>query len=475
MELRQRLRCREWKAENEHAGTRAGGCKGISLMKIELKKLFAGKKRILAVVIGVVCICALAGGIFFVNQSRMERKKVEEQKIVKEKEEKAEKRKKEQEAEKKEEEKNAEKAEARPKEKKGPWTDYAAFIEDVKKGVEDDFRNISAEEVDISHLFESKEADTETHVWGYYLEDLDSDGVDELFFGLKDKWVGYTTILDIYTMKDGYVSHVASAGDDFDDYLCLYENGTIGYRNFASEKDVYQAYYTWKDGGLQFIEALIHKGGEKFFYSKEGITTENAIAVSWEQISKELQEKGYEKKEIVLTPFIEIADTSDFADNEKLTYEDLEGKEFWFYSGAGGWGTSLKIHGDGSFIGNYEDSDADSVSKCDFSGRFTNLRKTGPYEYTMKCTDLKFERKPGTEERVKGRMVYYSDPYGFDDAEEFKVYLPGKKVNELADGFLSWSHEEAASDYLQCYGIYNVGGRQGFVEMKDMKDFEAEE
>lgn len=395
----------------------------------------------------------------------------EEQKIAKEKEQEAEKKEKEQEAEKKEEEKNAEKAEEQPKEKKGPWTDYTVFIEDVKKGAEDNFQNISAEELDISPVFGGKEADAETYFPGYYLEDIDSDGVDELFFGLKDKWVGNTLILDIYTMKDGYVSHVASAGDDFDDYLCLYENGTIGYRNFASERDVYQASYTWKDGGLQFIEALIHKGGEKFFYSKEGITTENAIAVSWEQISEELWEKGYVEKEIVLTPFIEIADTSDFTDNEKLTYEDLEGKEFWFYSGAGGWRTSLKIHGDGSFIGNYEDSDADSLRKCDFSGRFTKLTKTGPYEYTMKCTDLKFERKPGTEERVKGLMVYYSDPYGFDDAEEFKVYLPGKKVNELPDGFLSWSHGEASTGYLQCYGIYNVGGQQGFVEMDLYEDY----
>lgn len=107
-------------------------------MKNRIKELFAGKKRILAVIISIVCICALTGGIFFTNQRLMERKKAEEQKIAKEKEQEAEK--KEQEAEKKEAEKNAEKAEERPKEKKGPWTDYAAFIEDVKRAQKIIFR-----------------------------------------------------------------------------------------------------------------------------------------------------------------------------------------------------------------------------------------------------------------------------------------------------------------------------------------------
>ncbi len=441
-------------------------------MKIELKKLFAGKKRILAVIIGVVFISALAVGIFFTNQKLTERKKAEEQKIAREKEQEAKKREKEQEEEKKEAEKNAEKAEEQPKEKKGPWTDYTAFIEDVKKGVEDDFRNISVEELDISPVFGGKEADMETYVLGYYLEDLDSDGMDELFFGLKDKWYGDTTILDIYTMKDGYVFHVASGEDKENNYFSLYENGTIGHRNFTSGADGYRAYYKWKDGSLQFIEALITKGGKEF-YSQEGITAENASDVSGEDVWSQLKEKGYVGKDILFTPFIEIGDCSDFADNENWTYEELEGKEFWFYSGAGAWETSLKIHGDGTFIGEYEDADVDSLRKCSFSGSFSELRKTGPYEYTMKCKDLKLSQKPGTEGGIEnGRRIYYSAPYGFDDAEEFKVYLPGKKVSELPYGFLSWSHGEASTGYLQCYGIYNVGGEQGFVEMDLDEDYE---
>lgn len=427
------------------------------------------KKRIFMFAIGAVCICALIAGIFFVQLRRTERKKAEEQKLVKEQQEKE-----------AQEAKNA----GNTEEKKEPYTNYEAFLEDVKKGVEDDFKSIAAGELDISPAFGGK-ITAENHILGYYLTDLDSDGVEELLLCAKDESWG-TRIFDIYAMKDGLVSHVASGDSDttLKHYYSLLENGMI--KDFYSQYNVgngkhdrcSHSYYTWQDGDLQFVEAVFSdEEGKGWFYSREGVTMENVEKkISWERWLEETREKGYSKQEFVLTPFIPIADTDDFADDENWGFEALEGKIFWFYSGVGAWHTAMKIHKDGTFVGEYTDADLEVLYKCNFSGRFTELEKTGPYEYTMKCKDLTLERQPqaeGVEEN--GHIVYYSDPYGFDDAEEFKVYLPGKKVNELADGFLSWSHEEAASDYLQCYGIYNVGGRQGFVEMKDMTDFEAEE
>ena len=68
------------------------------------------------------------------------------------------------------------------------------------------------------------------YVPGYYLIDLDSDGTDELLIGYRNIGSGECGILDIYTMKDGLVSHVAGVelmsdmnGLD-DDYF--YHSGT---------------------------------------------------------------------------------------------------------------------------------------------------------------------------------------------------------------------------------------------------------
>ena len=67
----------------------------------------------------------------------------------------------------------------------------------------------------------------------------------------------------------------------------------------------------------------------------------------------------------------------------------------------------------------------------------------------------------------------YSDPYGFDSADEFLIYMPGAPMAELPEGFKSWllafmNPNEAQT--LPCYGIYNVGGEEGFVEFEDTQE-----
>ena len=56
--------------------------------------------------------------------------------------------------------------------------------------------------------------------------------------------------------------------------------------------------------------------------------------------------------------------------------EEIFGKlpsEFVFSSGAGAWATILNIESDGTFTGEYHDSDIDTVWICEFSGKFTPL------------------------------------------------------------------------------------------------------
>ena len=158
-----------------------------------------------------------------------------------------------------------------------------------------------------------------------------------------------------------------------------------------------------------------------------------------------------------------------YPDIDDLEFADLDGLIFWFGSGAGAWRTIVKILPDGTFNGYFSDSDAGEIGpnyhgtryECYFNGRFTSLRKTGNYEYSMKCESLNTE---SVEEKIiDGVRILPSDPYGFDNADEFSLYLPGKKTSELPAEFLIWSHGFGSDVVLTSYGLYNVGSEQGFI------------
>ena len=86
----------------------------------------------------------------------------------------------------------------------------------------------------------------------------------------------------------------------------------------------------------------------------------------------------------------------------------------------------------------------------------------------MKCISLKSQGKDGEEKIIDGVRVITSTPYGFDDASDFFLYLPGKKTSELSEDFLSWGTSWSVKDgVLETYGLYNVGGKEGFTVLDD--------
>lgn len=160
-----------------------------------------------------------------------------------------------------------------------------------------------------------------------------------------------------------------------------------------------------------------------------------------------------------------------------FTFADLADTTFIFCGGAGAWSTEVKISPDGSFSGYYSDLDMGDSGvdypngtqyECLFSGKFSDLKKTGEYEYSMQCVSLTHE---GTvnEEKIKEDGLRYitSDPYGFDNADAFILYLPGKKIDELPVEYAEWvgfsqNYKSDDMNVLPFYGLYNVGGKEGF-------------
>lgn len=149
--------------------------------------------------------------------------------------------------------------------------------------------------------------------------------------------------------------------------------------------------------------------------------------------------------------------------------------KFVFTSGMWGWETEITLNDDGSFQGQHYDSDmGDSgtgysngtVYICDFSGKFTMPKRINKYICSMNLEALNVEGTPDTVYYENDVRYIVSDPYGFENADEFLIYLPGCPLEETSAEFLSWSFINTdIRDTIPTgvYGIYNVGGMKGFM------------
>lgn len=152
-------------------------------------------------------------------------------------------------------------------------------------------------------------------------------------------------------------------------------------------------------------------------------------------------------------------------------------EEFLYMSGVGGWFTSLKIKSDGSFTGYYMDADMGdngddypngTMYESVFSGKFTDFRKVSDYEYTMQLESILIEGEINSERFEDGVKIITTYAYGMDNPGEFIIYLPGRPTVDLPEDFMLWISmpnvwsEDNVPETLPFYGLYNVGGAEGF-------------
>lgn len=152
--------------------------------------------------------------------------------------------------------------------------------------------------------------------------------------------------------------------------------------------------------------------------------------------------------------------------------------EMLFASGAGAWGTTLTINLDGTFTGQFHDSNMGengdgypngTVYYCNFSGRFGSMMKMNDYAYYMRLEELVYDTDIAREEigTDEGLRYITAEPYGMAGGEEFIFYLPGTPVEILDESFLSWwpsayLWRQGELNTLDGYGLYNVNTGDGF-------------
>ena len=176
---------------------------------------------------------------------------------------------------------------------------YAEFIAKITAGLADGFQTVSTEELGISFVF-NYGADT----LGYCYMDLDGDGTEELLLGEDGEGTWANTIYDIFTMRDGKLVHVVAGGERNRYYLTDKGMGVLANEASSGAASSYNAYYNYRDEGLELIEAVVYDGWRDeehpWFYSNESISSENAESIYEEAARDIIASYEYEEIEFIL-------------------------------------------------------------------------------------------------------------------------------------------------------------------------------
>lgn len=192
---------------------------------------------------------------------------------------------------------------------------------------------------------------------------------------------------------------------------------------------------------------------------------------SKEKVNKDKKDDGTESPEESYNGTENIEKTDDSIADE--LWSQLKGQSFYFSSGAGAWETDMKFDDDGSFSGYYHDTDAGDTGtnypngtryECEFRGKFTDVKKVNDYTYCVQLENIEQKQPSDKQEIVDGVKIIYSDPYGFENAGNFYIYLPGTPVSSLPQGYLSWVNMLVNNkSTLTFYGLYNENAGDGFA------------
>lgn len=139
--------------------------------------------------------------------------------------------------------------------------------------------------------------------------------------------------------------------------------------------------------------------------------------------------------------------STDVPTAEGLSYADLADLTFTFTSGVGGWQTTMYMQADGSFAGEYFDSDMGvtgegypdgTVYVCTFNGQFAPLSRVDDLTYTTEVESISYAQTADTEEIRDGIRYVYTTAYGLDNAKTLYFYLPGTGTASLSEACMNW-------------------------------------
>ncbi len=156
-------------------------------------------------------------------------------------------------------------------------------------------------------------------------------------------------------------------------------------------------------------------------------------------------------------------------------FAQFEGMEWSFSSGAGGWSTDMRILPDGSFSGEFHDSEMGdtgdgypdgTVYTCSFTGRLSFLEQVDENSWKIRVDELKLGEVPDDEWIDDGIRFIASEAYGISEEDEMILYRPGTPVNVLTEDMQMWAHLMDSEDTLyelEYWFLWSEQNESGFV------------
>ena len=177
------------------------------------------------------------------------------------------------------------------------------------------------------------------------------------------------------------------------------------------------------------------------------------------------------KKILMMVMCLVLCLSSAMAEQDVLA--GLADYDWSFSSGAGGWSTDLHLMADGSFNGEYHDSEmgesADAYPNgtlyfCSFHGKLSLTEQVDNNTWKVRVEEL--EKDPGKEEINDGIRYVPTEIYGLSRGDEMLLYRPGTPVSVLSEEMQLWAHvidQETPPTELEDWFLMSEKNNSGFV------------
>ena len=159
----------------------------------------------------------------------------------------------------------------------------------------------------------------------------------------------------------------------------------------------------------------------------------------------------------------------------QLSFADLSHLEWTFSSGVGAWYTCMWMQEDGTFTGEFHDSEMGEVGEgyaegtvygCLFHGKMSLGEQVDEYTWKLHVDELALDEGQVPEVIEEEMRFVTTEPYGLKAGQDMLLYLPGTPVDKIPEGFIPWAHLDAYGEdmkELPYYGLYDPQEESGFI------------
>ena len=170
------------------------------------------------------------------------------------------------------------------------------------------------------------------------------------------------------------------------------------------------------------------------------------------------------------------------AESTESFFKSFAGIEWSFSSGVGAWSTDMRILADGSFSGEFHDSEMGesaaeypygTVYGCSFTGQMSYVERIDEYTCKILINRITMDEGQAREAIDDGIRYVTTEPYGICEGDTMVLYRPGTPVSMLSEEMRMWAHlmdHETSPTELEAWFLYSAKNDSGFVGFR-MDDF----